>query len=53
METRRVVELINSVQFDWDKIVETLIDFLKNGEKYAEFDTHRCKKHYQRFLHLS
>ena len=28
---KEVVELINSVQFDWDKIVETLIDFLKNG----------------------
>ena len=28
---KEVVELINSVQFDWDKIVETLIDFLNNG----------------------
>ena len=28
---KEVVELINSVQFDWDKIVEALIDFLKNG----------------------
>ena len=28
---KEIVELINSIQFDWDKIVETLIDFLKNG----------------------
>ena len=31
MENKEIVELINSIQFDGDKIVETLIDFLKNG----------------------
>ena len=28
---REVVDLINSIQFDWDKVMETLVDFLKNG----------------------
>ena len=30
---REVVDLINSIQFDWDKVMETLVDFLKNGAK--------------------
>lgn len=28
---REIVDLINSVQFDWDKVMGTLVDFLKNG----------------------
>ena len=50
---KEVVELINSVQFDWDKIVETLIDFLKNGAGNMLNSTlTAAKKHYQRSFNI-
>lgn len=50
---KEVVELINSVQFDWDKIVETLIDFLNNGAGNMLSSTlTAAKKHYQRSFNI-